>query len=158
MRDSIAEQMLEFSKFELEQSRGIEIKREFSDWVATYRRWATLHDVEPVPETIFLSAFSKTPGVRKTIFRKKDPNSGRVIKNAAGSPIRGYFYTLQQPTSNPASAPIRTEPTEREDPLNAALDEIERLVSDVILGGGEAPLRCRLRRLLPAMNAELGFR
>lgn len=45
--------------------------------------------------------------------------------------------------------PPRSEPAEREDPLNVALDAVEQLIANIVAEGGEAPLRARLKRLLP---------
>ena len=42
------------------------------------------------------------------------------------------------------------EPVEIEDPTNAALDQIEAHVRDVLRAGGEHALRRRLERLLPS--------
>lgn len=42
------------------------------------------------------------------------------------------------------------EPHEVEAPVNSMLDELEVLVRRIIAEGGEAPLRVRLERLVPA--------
>ena len=42
------------------------------------------------------------------------------------------------------------EPHEVEAPVNSMLDELEVLVRRIIAEGGEAPLRARLDRLVPA--------
>lgn len=47
----------------------------------------------------------------------------------------------------------RSEPMEIENPLNVALDAVEQLVANIIAGGGEAPLRRRLARLLDSGSA-----
>lgn len=145
-----------FVEFELAQAGGKPIKREFSEWVAAYMRWASSLAIEPLPSSIFLNSFAKTPGVKKKIARQKDPKTGRVMKLPSGSPVRGYFYILrrelsQQPLvvmSTPRPTSQRIEPIETEDPLNSVLDAIEQLIRSVVANGGEAPLRYRLRRLL----------
>lgn len=63
--------------------------------------------------------------------------------------------------AKPAPSPHRAfpprppahEPQERDDPLNAALDAAEQLLSNIIASGGEGPLRARLARLLPPSSA-----
>lgn len=47
-----------------------------------------------------------------------------------------------------------SEPAEREHPLNVALDAVEQLVTNIVAEGGEAPLRARLRRLLPTTDPQ----
>lgn len=76
---------------------------------------------------------------------------------------RRTFHALPKP--KPAALPHRALPPrppvheteEREDPLNAALDAAEQLVTNIIASGGEGPLRARLARLLPTDSAGGGL-
>lgn len=56
----------------------------------------------------------------------------------------------------PISVQPVVEPVEIEDPLNVALDDCETLVGNIVANGGEAALRARLARLLPAETLEGG--
>lgn len=68
---------------------------------------------------------------------------------------RRTFTTKPTPSPHRALSPRPPvhEVEEREDPLNAALDAAEQLVSNIIASGGEVPLRARLARLLPSDSA-----
>lgn len=88
------DQISEFLAFELAHAADGNLKRAFADWVFAYRRWAAIHAIGTMPESIFLNLLGHAPGVRKTRERRKDRHTGRVIKNAAGTPIRDYFYAL----------------------------------------------------------------
>lgn len=58
----------------------------------------------------------------------------------------------QSSTKAVSLRPPAHEAPERDEPLNAALDAAETLVSNIIAAGGEAPLRARLARLLPTSD------
>lgn len=92
------DQIREFLASELEDAIGSEIKRESSEWVAAYRRWAELSgEQEPLASCVFLAAFARTPGVAKKVERLKD-TQGKVRKNYAGTPLRQRFYILRPKT------------------------------------------------------------
>jgi hypothetical protein len=76
-----------------------------------------------------------TPAPRRTFIAKPAPSPHRAM---------------------PPRPPVH-EPAEREDPLNAALDAAEQLVTNIIASGGEGPLRARLARLLPTDSAGGGL-
>lgn len=88
------DQITEFLAFEIAHAVGAGMKRSANDWVCAYRRWAAVHAIGTMPESIFLNLLGNAAGIRKTRERRKDPDTGRVVKNAAGTPIRDYFYAL----------------------------------------------------------------
>lgn len=76
------------------------------------------------------------------------------------TPRRTYAAKPKRAPSPHRSLPPRPpahEPQERDDPLNAALDAAEQLVTNIIASGGEGPLRARLARLLPDQSAGGGL-
>jgi hypothetical protein len=91
---SNADQMRDFLAYELARKTAPRIKREFREWFDAYLRWAEIHSISTMPENKFLQALGKSAGVEKKIERLKDPRTGRVVKNDAGSPIRVFNYVL----------------------------------------------------------------
>ena len=60
---------------------------------------------------MFLNLLGSAAGVSKKRDRMKDPATCRVIKNANGTPLRSYYYTLEgnAVASTANSRPIRPE-------------------------------------------------
>jgi hypothetical protein len=99
-----ADQMRDFLAYELARKTGPRIKREFCDWYQSYLRWADIHSIDALPQSIFLKLLGKSAGVEKKIERLKDPRTGRVVKNDAGTPVRVYSYILGDDEDAPASS------------------------------------------------------
>ncbi len=47
-----------------------------------------------MPQCTFLRLLGRAAGIDKNIARLKDPFTGRVVKNDAGTPVRVYSYIL----------------------------------------------------------------
>lgn len=180
------DQIREFLASELEDAVGGEIKRESSEWVASYGRWADLiGEQEALSSCVFLAAFARAPGVTKKVERLKDAQ-GRVRKNHAGTPLRQRFYVLRSTTDAavpsaqinrslvqgrdrwprkreidavvPSPSSMRMSPIELEHPINAVIDAVESLVRTVVANGGEVPLRTRLQQLLSSTDSLIAGR
>lgn len=65
-------------------------------WVEAYRRWAHERAIVVVPVGIFLKYLRQQSGVLKTRDRLKCPETGAVLKNAAGTPLRCTYYTVTE--------------------------------------------------------------
>lgn len=65
-----------------------------------YRWWAAEERVLALPDTVILSLLGKHPAVKRRRDRVKDPATGRVQKNAHGTPDRVTVYIFA------ATAPI----------------------------------------------------
>jgi hypothetical protein len=101
---SAADQMRDFLAYELARKTGPRVKREFCDWYRAYLRWAEIHSIGALPQSIFLKLLGKAAGVEKKIERLKDPRTGRVVKNDAGTPVRVYSYILGDDENAPATS------------------------------------------------------
>jgi hypothetical protein len=118
---STNDQIRDFLVFELAHAAGRGVKRDYRDWYESYLKWADIHSIEQMPQCVFLRLLSKASGVEKKIARLKDPLTGRVVKNDAGTPVRVYSYILGGP------APT-TKGCKRETPhqrMNREISELE---------------------------------
>ena len=95
-----------------------ELKASDRWWVNDYRRWAHARGIVVIPGSMFLGLMSKAAlagggGVKKSRDRIKD-GDGRVLRNAAGTPLRETNYTVfalaqaQKAAPKPARAPVMT--------------------------------------------------
>lgn len=76
--------------------------------VDLYLAWAQQSAVAVIPESMFLGFLSDQPGVIKSRDRLKCPHSGRVLKNAHGTPLRGTYYTIVAAADVASEAPKRS--------------------------------------------------
>lgn len=65
-------------------------------WWQTYLAWTADAGVVPLSENIFLGALGKHPHIVRSRDRVKDMATGRVVKNAHGTPLRSTHYTLHE--------------------------------------------------------------
>jgi hypothetical protein len=65
-------------------------------WWTTYLGWCEEHGILPLAEPLFLGALGRHPRIQKSRDRVKDQSTGRVVKNAAGTPLRESHYTLHE--------------------------------------------------------------
>ncbi|WP_169305479.1 hypothetical protein [Hyphomicrobium denitrificans] len=120
------DQINEFLAFEIAHAVGASLKRSATDWVSAYRHWASVHAVGAMPESIFLNLLGNAPGIRKTRERRKDPRSGRVLKNSAGTPLRDYFYALGDIDDGASKKPKGKRETKAERSAREAAQMAER--------------------------------
>lgn len=65
--------------------------------LAAYYDWFVVDfRVFPLPHVKLLEAVNKMPTVKKSRDRIKDPQTGKVVKLASGSPMRTMFYTIAE--------------------------------------------------------------
>lgn len=83
-----------------------ECRRSHDDVVASYRQWARARSLFAIPEGCFLNLLAKQPGIEKSRDRLKDSN-GRVLRNARGTPLRAYYYTICELPPMAAPAALR---------------------------------------------------
>lgn len=105
------DQIREFLAFETAHHRrpdgSVRILREAPEWASAYRRWAVIHAVAQMPEATFLNLLGKSAGITKSRPRIKDPQTGRVLRNEAGTPLRASVYAMVDDA--PAEAKPRRE-------------------------------------------------
>jgi len=78
--------------------------------LSNYTRWAEEWDVVPVPPSIILAALKRHPQVRHSRDRILDA-SGKAVRNANNTPMRGSFYTFatKRPDAKlPGKVPVQT--------------------------------------------------
>lgn len=71
-----------------------EARRSDQGWLAQYQTWARQRSICRIPDSIFLGLLADAAGVEKKRDRIKCPHTGRVLKNAHGTPLRATHYTI----------------------------------------------------------------
>lgn len=98
----VGDQVRSFVAWMLDYTDGAPTRLSDKRTVKNYQRWAEEWNVVPIPASLLLAGLKAHPQVRYKRDRILDQH-GRALRNEAGTPLRGSFYTfaMAQPKATP---------------------------------------------------------